>query len=672
MKILNNLKLRIKLIGGFCFIVLLLVFVSVYSMLNIQTINHGMDTMYTDNLVPITQLDSVNRTFLDLRGDCYRYLLLESQRTETLTTIEERNTSVTDGIAAYKTSTNNTEMQNLLAQFDTAWEAFLQAEDKYIRLVDARSEDAAIASLNEGGELLVARQSVSGVLSQLTDLNTSLADQTQLQGDETFTKVLSVLITITLFSILIAIGLGIILTNSLTRPLDILVTASRNIAIGDLLREMTQKDKETVMVRDDEIGDIGKAFHELVGYIQNMGEAADTIARKDLTLSVTPRSERDELGIAFGHMLSSLREIVSSVTDNAASLSTAAQQLSVAANQADEATNQIAVTIQQIAKGTQDQTTSVTKTAASIEQLSSAIRGVANGAQDQSQSVSKASDVTNDINQSIQQVADSIATVTVNATEASDAARKGSGTVEETLDGMRSIKSKVDISAERVKDMGKRSEEIGMIVATIEEIASQTNLLALNAAIEAARAGEHGKGFAVVADEVRKLAERSATATKEIGELINRVLETVAEAVAAMQEGQAEVESGVISANAAGSALSEILNAVEIVNKQAALAADASQRMKLASEQLVDAMDSVSAVVEENTASTEEMSANSGEITLTIENIASVSEENSAAVEEVSAGAEEMSAQVGEVTSAADSLLNMAQSLKTLVEQFAL
>lgn len=237
---------------------------------------------------------------------------------------------------------------------------------------------------------------------------------------------------------------------------------------------------------------------------------------------------------------------------------------------------------------------------------------------------------------------------------------------------MESIKEKVGISAEKVQEMGKRSEQISTIVATIEEIASQTNLLALNAAIEAARAGEHGKGFAVVADEVRKLAERSTSSTKEIDIMLNGIVETVSEAVTAMQSGTMEVESGVENANEAGKALAEILTASEAVNAQATLAATASDQMRLAAEQLIEAVDSVSAVVEENTASTEEMSANSTEISEAVENIASVSEENSAAVEEVSASAEEMTAQVQEVTGAANSLSEMANALKEVVAKFKL
>jgi methyl-accepting chemotaxis protein len=220
--------------------------------------------------------------------------------------------------------------------------------------------------------------------------------------------------------------------------------------------------------------------------------------------------------------------------------------------------------------------------------------------------------------------------------------------------------------------MGIRSEKIGDIVVTIEDIASQTNLLALNAAIEAARAGEAGKGFAVVADEVRKLAERSASATREIGELVHTIQKTVTEAVTAMDEGTREVELGVSIANQAGVALAQIMTAAEGVNREAVLAAQAADVMQASANELVVAVDSVSAIVEENTAATEEMSASSSDVTEAIENIASVSEENSAAVEEVSASAEEMAAQVEEVNNSAELLMELANQLQEVVHRFKL
>ena len=211
------------------------------------------------------------------------------------------------------------------------------------------------------------------------------------------------------------------------------------------------------------------------------------------------------------------------------------------------------------------------------------------------------------------------------------------------IEGIQRVSTAAEQLALRVRELGKRSAQIGTIVETINDIASQTNLLALNAAIEAARAGEHGKGFAVVADEVRKLAERAGTATKEIGVLIRGIQGTVNEAVAAMNEGAKEVEVGVARANEAGDVLKTILTAAQAVQSQAEAAFSATQQMGTLSNDLVSATDSVSAVVEENTASTEQMAAGSAEVTGAIENVASVSEELSAQVEEVAASASSLS-----------------------------
>ncbi len=472
------------------------------------------------------------------------------------------------------------------------------------------------------------------------------------------------------------IGLGLLLlllfgsiswylSKTISRPIINIANIANEISKG-------RTDLEITYNKDDEIGVLANSLRSIILFMRTISDASTRISENDLSFMVTPKSEKDELGISFSKMLTTMKNTISLISESASTLNATSEQLANTAEQAEQAALQISTTIQQVSMGIQDQAQAVTQTAASTEEMSRAIAGVAKGAQEQGIAVGKASEVTAQLIGAIQQVAENAGSVLKDSRDAAAAARNGVDTVETTLGGMQNIKTKVGLIGEKVQEMGKRSEQVGVIVETIEDIASQTNLLALNAAIEAARAGEHGKGFAVVADEVRKLAERSSNATKEIGGLISGIQKAVSEAVAAMEEGLNEVEIGVKSANQARTALSDILNAAEAVNQQAQQAAGASSRMSAAANELVEAVDSVSAIIEENTAATEEMSANSSEVTQAIESISSVSEENSAAIEQISASTEEMSSQVAEVTSSAKQLEEMSKKLQSFVSRFKL
>jgi len=467
-------------------------------------------------------------------------------------------------------------------------------------------------------------------------------------------------------SVILAAVASLWLARFITNPLLEIVNVADKIAReGDL-------SQRSVTRYNDEVGLMSESFNQLVESLNEMAQVAEEVSRGNLTVEVEPKSAQDGLGNAFKKMISSLRETVSSVAVNAAELNQSASELSDASIQARTATDQITASMQQMAASSMEQSSIVSSTSNSVDQMASAIEGVARGAQEQSMSVSKATEITDQISEAIRQVAQNANAVSTDSASAAAAAKKGSQTVEVTLSGMQTIKTKVGVASAKIEEMGKRSQEIGAIVETIEDIASQTNLLALNAAIEAARAGEQGKGFAVVADEVRKLAERSSLATKEIGSLIKGIQNTVADAVQAMEESSSEVNQGVENANQAGKALVDILAATDAVNKQAALASEATTRMEVASQELVTAVDAVSQIVEQNTAATEEMAATSNEVAQSIEHISASTQQNNAEVEGVSGSTEEMSAQIAEVTDAAVSLSNMAKALDQIVAQFKL
>ncbi|NMB87762.1 MAG: HAMP domain-containing protein [Chloroflexi bacterium] len=421
-----------------------------------------------------------------------------------------------------------------------------------------------------------------------------------------------------------------------------------------------------------EIGELFQSLHALAEYCQHMSGLMNQVSGGQLVKEITPCSDQDVLGHSFRHMTACLHDFIQRVSKNSASLNSALSQLTDSAQQASQSAGLVSSAMQEIGRGAADQATSIEHTITSVEQVARAIADVAQGAQDQAGAVKKAAGVTYQISATVQQVAESAQSGVTHARQAADIARSGFKAVQDTIQGMQAIQTQVEHSAGKVEEMGLRSQEIGAILETIDDIASQTNLLALNAAIEAARAGEHGQGFAVVAEEVRKLAEKSAAATKEIAGLVRVIQGTVSEAVQAMAESSAEVRQGVVNAGQSGQALGEIRSAVETVTTQVEGIARAAQGIHVSTDELVRVVDAVSAVVEANTAATEEMAAGSKEVAAEIENIASVIGANNAMVEEVSASADEMNAQAMEVIASVQWLSHMAEELQKLESEFRL
>jgi methyl-accepting chemotaxis protein len=298
------------------------------------------------------------------------------------------------------------------------------------------------------------------------------------------------------------------------------------------------------------------------------------------------------------------------------------------------------------------------------------IESVRGGAAETARSVEAQASAVDQMTRSIRSASRASSDVQGLGAAAGEAATNGATTVRQTVGGMSRIKNAVEGAAVKVTELGAKGVQIGAIVETIDDIAEQTNLLALNAAIEAARAGEQGKGFAVVADEVRKLAERSSRATKEIAALIGDVQQGTEEAVKAMQIGAREVETGADLAARSGAALDEISSAVESSNAAVARIVKAMDDMQASSSGLVSASDAIAAIAEETNAAAESMSGSAEQVARAVESIAAISQENSASAEEVSAATEQMSAQSEEVVASASVLSDMANRLEGLAGRF--
>jgi methyl-accepting chemotaxis protein len=421
--------------------------------------------------------------------------------------------------------------------------------------------------------------------------------------------------------------------------------AMSGMARGDLTQEVELQTQEIEIRQNDEIGDLYRSFNRMIRGLQ-------------------------EIGCAYSEMRGKLQGTIGKMAGGAAGFKNASGQLAAAARISEENTSRIASIVQGLAEGIRQGAGASEQTSGAMEDMQRAIEGVARGAQEQTGAVSQSADMTFKIGETINRVAGSAEGAAQETHQAAQAAKTGAQSVGGTLRGMEKIREKMDITAEKVRQMGERSEQVGAIIEAIENIADQTNLLALNAAIEAARAGEHGKGFAVVADEVRRLAENSGAAAKEIAGLIRGVQATADVAVEAMNAGMSEVQAGVEQAQGSNAALERIQERVSAAHQKVEEIRCAAGEMRLAAEALSFAMEGVSAVVEENTAATEEMAAGAGEVSRAMENLARVSAENLEAVTKVRSAVEEMSSQIEEVAGSAQALTELGQGLQAEVQRF--
>jgi len=254
-----------------------------------------------------------------------------------------------------------------------------------------------------------------------------------------------------------------------------------------------------------------------------------------------------------------------------------------------------------------DVSEAVAATASASNQISSSTEEMAAGASNQTQQTAEVAGGVEEMTKTILENTKNATHAADAAKEAGDKAKEGGRVVTETIEGMNKISDVVKKSAETVQELGKSSDQIGEIVQVIDDIADQTNLLALNAAIEAARAGEQGRGFAVVADEVRKLAERTTKATKEIATMIRQIQKDTNNAVQSMEEGTKEVDRGKTLANKAGDSLYEIVNASQKVLDIIAQVAAASEEQSTTAEEISRNIETINSLAQEGASGTQQI-----------------------------------------------------------------
>jgi methyl-accepting chemotaxis protein len=603
----RRFTLQARLLSSFGVILLLMLVLGIFAISGLGKENSHVNKLAT-KIVPATQIAGEASAFMNkYRKDELHYILS--------TPAERAGSQGIDGDLAG----DITGMAQVLNQY-VAEGLIANAHDGLLfntfkhQFANYVSESSGFRKLADAGKLAEAGQVVGAGVADNTYTNMkatsaawvayqgTLANAEAKSSHSTYSSSRLLTILLLLIGVAAAIGIALLLSRRIIGGIRDVGHAASAIARGEF-------DQEIDVTGNDELADMG-------GYLSDMSQTAVRISERDLSHTVEPKSENDQLGTAFARMTANLREMIGDISERSGSLSAASNEMALTSEETGRA----------------------------IQEIASAVNNVAAGAEQQVRSVDDARRVSDELAEATRMSAETADETAAAAEEARTLAREGVGAAEQASTAMRAVRDSSVETTSAIKSLGQKSDQIGGIVATITGIAAQTNLLALNAAIEAARAGEQGRGFAVVAEEVRHLAEESQQAAASISELIGEIQKETQRTIQVVESGAAQTEDGVQTVEQARDAFVQIGQSVE----------------------------DMSARVDEIAATIRQIAASGDQMRDTMSVVAEVAESSSASTEQVSASTEQSSASTQQIAASAQQLAHTADELEKLVSQFVL
>jgi methyl-accepting chemotaxis protein len=365
----------------------------------------------------------------------------------------------------------------------------------------------------------------------------------------------------TIMALVLAGVAGLTITQNIAGPLKSLTDVAGRITVGDLNVAVTISD------RSDEVGALAHAFDGMARSLRAMAGVAEKIAAGDLRSNVQPQSPNDLLGNALVRMIENLRRQIGGMAEGATVLGTAASE--------------IVASTAQLASGASESAAAVSQTTTTVEE----------------------------VRQTAQLTSQKVKAVADSAQKAVQISHTGRKSTEEVVTGMDRIRAQMESIAESMMRLSEQSQTIGQIIATVEDLSAQSNLLAVNAAIEAAKAGEHGKGFGVVAQEVKSLAEQSRQATDRVRNILGEIQKATTAAVMATEQGGKAVEAGSRQTELAGESIGTLAGSVAEAAQAATQIAASSQQQLVGMEQVAGAMENIRQASGQNVASARQLEA---------------------------------------------------------------
>ncbi|HSH53457.1 MAG TPA: CHASE3 domain-containing protein, partial [Methylotenera sp.] len=426
---------------------------------------------------------------------------------------------------------DNSHQQGRLDALEPLVKSRLDFSKEVVDVIQVKGSGAGITLIKAGKGSALTNE-IRSVVDEMASEEQDLLTQRSEAADNNAEHAKQAIVFGTLAALLIAALSGVIITRNIARPLQDLTVVAEQITAGDLRVNVSSNN------RSDEVGVLMRTFDRMTQSLRTMAGAAEQIAKGDLRESVKPQSPEDVLGNAFARMSEDLRAQITDLVDGANVLGSSASE--------------IVASTAQLAASASESAAAVSETTTTVEE----VRQTAQVASEKAKLVADSSQ---------------------KATQSSQSGRKS---IEDVSAGMERIRQQMDAIAASMMRLSEQSQAIGQIMASVEDLAAQSNLLAVNASIEAAKAGDHGKGFAVVAQEVKSLAEQSRQATSQVRTILGDIQKATAAAVMVTEQGSKAVEAGTRQTELAGTAIQTLVGSV-MESAQAATQIAASSQQQL-------------------------------------------------------------------------------------------